>query len=669
MLFIRLVIWLLILSVPILGVWIASSLAAFANGPVELVVVAGALLFPIGPIGWELAAGWLKARRRKRAASGSFFQDLDRRRRNALGLKWHDRLLLRTLTLNLAFLLPTLVLLPQTTWLALTTRGDWMLDTVEAPWADNARRSLHAMADLTENWFAEEQDEYEAMEDDRVQVVLPPPRPVADAPTTAHVHLSMPSDALVRFGQDLPPIVRAKTGEVVLPRGETFLVATFDDGRRIRCAFEATDTQLRLAGAGSDYVLETPTGPAPCDALRDPVSEWDQTLSLAYRASADEEWWVTEKDVLTPEHVTGIQVRPPFTRLTLTDEGSKALCTATTKREHRRFYLLARNSEGTTTSTTRLRERLCDPVFSLQTDSQEVALGDGTQVAATSSWPWQPDVHPAVADIPKAMEASIELVGEYLVEAEPDDALRLRALHDYVVTRIAYDGASLDDEKRKPQDADTVFRTKKGVCAGYANLMVVLGHAAKLDVAYVTGTVRDKDGGLAGSSHAWNAARVDGKWLLIDATWDAGFLNDNGDYEANYRTDYFGPPPDIFRLDHLPSDSEWQLATPMSKSDFVRQPIVKPGFLAAGLQLADPRRAQVTVDDQLTLRFVNPAHQSFIVDIADSRDKCTTTTSHGITKVSCHFPRPGSYKVHWFHNESSHGSHRFGGRMSVNARG
>ena len=68
---------------PVLGVWLASSLVAYINGPKLLTVFSGILLFPLVPILWDM-------RNRKRRIAGI--------------LTWGDRIVLRTLLLNLAFL-------------------------------------------------------------------------------------------------------------------------------------------------------------------------------------------------------------------------------------------------------------------------------------------------------------------------------------------------------------------------------------------------------------------------------------------------------------------------------------------------------------------------------------------------------------------------------------
>ena len=61
----RLVWWALVIATPVLGVWIGSSLAAYMNGPRWLVILAGALLFPVLPLTWEWIAWSRKTARAK----------------------------------------------------------------------------------------------------------------------------------------------------------------------------------------------------------------------------------------------------------------------------------------------------------------------------------------------------------------------------------------------------------------------------------------------------------------------------------------------------------------------------------------------------------------------------------------------------------------------------
>jgi hypothetical protein len=123
------------LALPILGAWTASSLAAYANGPRSLATLVGLLGFPILPLAWEAIA---RARR----------NNAERARRQFL--TFGDRLWLRTLALNLIFVVTLFATNPQSAVRALQARGDWMLDHRSSTWANEGRKWLHSAADALE---------------------------------------------------------------------------------------------------------------------------------------------------------------------------------------------------------------------------------------------------------------------------------------------------------------------------------------------------------------------------------------------------------------------------------------------------------------------------------------------------------------------------------------
>lgn len=133
---------LVVVATPFLGVWLASSLVAFFGGPREAALVGGVLLFPVLPLVWE-ARG---ARRFSRRMTNAEARGADPPRRL---LKTIDRVVLRTLVVNGAFVGALLVLFPGPAFTALATRGDWFLDR----WSDESdhvvsqlRTGLHAAA-------------------------------------------------------------------------------------------------------------------------------------------------------------------------------------------------------------------------------------------------------------------------------------------------------------------------------------------------------------------------------------------------------------------------------------------------------------------------------------------------------------------------------------------
>lgn len=307
-------------------------------------------------------------------------------------------------------------------------------------------------------------------------------------------------------------------------------------------------------------------------------------------------------------------------------------------------------------------------------DRPSPAPSTGGAFASTAWPPPSPEaLHPAVAGMPKDAEASIATVARYIAERESDPTGRFRAAHDWVADRIAYDGPSYVAHRYPPQDAETVFRTRTGVCAGYAQLLTALGKALGLEVAYVVGDARTSGDSESGESHAWSAVRLGDRYYLADATWDSGSLS-GSTFKKRFSTDYLFTPPEVFGQDHFPRDARWQLREkPISRGDFFRQAMMTPRFHAEGRELLSPLRSQVTVDGPFTAELRTPAGLFTLAtwslagqgDRAEERTHCKTQNGP-VTRVTCELPGKGRYAVQLFSSPKEYGSYHYIGQFGAN---
>jgi transglutaminase-like putative cysteine protease len=290
--------------------------------------------------------------------------------------------------------------------------------------------------------------------------------------------------------------------------------------------------------------------------------------------------------------------------------------------------------------------------------------------AAPPVWPLPDALHPLVASLPPEHETSPASVARYLAERERDPVLLVKALHDYVADRVAYDAPAYLAGDIPDQSAAKVFAERKGVCEGYARLFAELGRHAGVEVAFVVGDARGIGGDVSGLGHAWNAVRLGGAWHLVDVTWDAGGLKGDA-FEKNYRSDYLLTPPHVFGLTHLPSESRWQLRPdPLSRGEFLRQPNLRPSFFALGFALAEPERSQITVERSFGARISNPQGASLIAAANDKRGgaetRCKVSGDRELS-VRCDLPAEGTYHVRFFTaRERGAVPHAFAGQVEVN---
>jgi hypothetical protein len=553
-----------VIAVPIVGVWVGSSIAAYLDGPIWLVCVAGLLLFPGLPLLWQT---WAQRKLSKR---------LKRWHRQVL--TYWDKLILRTLAINAAFLSILLWQAPETAFASLSTRGDWMLDSARSERVDPLRRWLLETADRLQ-WLYDRahHNEFESMID---PAALPDEAP---RPATAE-----------------------ESSEWEDPWGHA---AQKDGAENPWRRSESSDDE---APAGSDENSE---------ATGDPPNPWGRSQGDG-RGDLEQ---TSETRPSEPPVERPAEVQPP-------------------------------------TLPTPLPKPPPAPRTAKVVPPPRARVGP-------RAWPMPATVHPVVASMPASAKRSVTEVGQYIVGRVSDPWERIKVIHDFAATHVAYDAPALVDGRYPPQDADSVLRTGIGVCAGYANLSKAIADVTGDRVVIVVGDSRDRNGGVAGGGHAWNAARVGDEWALFDATWDAGSV-DGATFEREYETGYLFAPPAVMGVTHFPDDPAWQLRrSPISRGEFVRQPMMRPRFFHQGFGLISPRRSQVDVNERFSVRLENP--RGYFVSAtyggASGSGRCRVTRGPRV-EVDCEFANDGTYRVNLFSNDQAYGSFEWLGAFSVHAR-
>lgn len=303
----------------------------------------------------------------------------------------------------------------------------------------------------------------------------------------------------------------------------------------------------------------------------------------------------------------------------------------------------------------------------------------------SSPWPWLENqkIHPVVANMPSSVETSIESVAKYIAKNEQNSYLRIKALHDYVISRVDYDLDVLKTGLRPHQDAQTVFQTHKAVCEGYANLFMALGQAIDEDIVYLTGKIRRDlapidlippvfrlvNSGYDWTLHAWNAVKVTGNWQLVDTTWDDG--------SYGYSTDYLMLPPKAMSASHFPEHASWQLLRDsLDYNTFEKKPILAPDFFSDNLELISPKKYFTKVEKSASIKIQTPSNYlnklgAILIQVQEknsdfwnlskllsstktnqkSQDKldikrCSSQQKAAReTEIICQFPRQGDYQV------------------------
>lgn len=187
---------------------------------------------------------------------------------------------------------------------------------------------------------------------------------------------------------------------------------------------------------------------------------------------------------------------------------------------------------------------------------------------------------------PKSYEKDISTLAQYLVKPAKNETEKARLLFTWVATHIKYDDDGYNSGNLGECSAESVFKSRKSVCAGFAGLLAALATAAGLEAENISGYAKGygyKPGEkFKETNHAWNAIKIDGRWALFDATWAEGAAQTvKGKLVSKAKFDpyWFDVNPKEFIFSHLPDKANWQLnETKIGLSRYESLPFLDEAF-------------------------------------------------------------------------------------------
>lgn len=176
-----------------------------------------------------------------------------------------------------------------------------------------------------------------------------------------------------------------------------------------------------------------------------------------------------------------------------------------------------------------------------------------------------------------------EALAKHLCTDLKTDLEKARALFTWIAINTRYDleksekvtSRSKTTDEEIEESVERTFKKGKGVCMDYSLLYLKMANSVGLECEYITGNATDPLG-TGWHSHSWNVVKIGGKWQLLDATWGAGYVDEETwKFRAKFQPGFFMPSPRLFVLHHFPDEEEWQLLDePVSKKEFKSQPSV-----------------------------------------------------------------------------------------------
>lgn len=105
-----------------------------------------------------------------------------------------------------------------------------------------------------------------------------------------------------------------------------------------------------------------------------------------------------------------------------------------------------------------------------------------------------------------------------LMDGLNTDKEKVEAAYKYIVENIKYDNNKINTISTDyVPDLNTIITKQEGICYDYAALFAGILRSEGIHTKLVKGYKSDIT-----AYHAWNEVLIDGSWLIIDTTYDAG---------------------------------------------------------------------------------------------------------------------------------------------------
>lgn len=221
---------------------------------------------------------------------------------------------------------------------------------------------------------------------------------------------------------------------------------------------------------------------------------------------------------------------------------------------------------------------------------------------------------------------STEKLAERIQKDFTSEHDKARAIYSWIALNLDYDLKTYLDppkpktfnSKNESENAKQIqlahasatqkaFRFKKAVCEGFSLLYQHLATLSGLKCQVVTGDskrlLNDIGRKRLGSDHAWNTVLIDGKWILIDATWGQGYFDEKHQVVVKKFTPiYFDMAPEYFYMSHFPASSMYAGNTG-NKEAFLNGPLIFDEFIEQECQVQMPFSGIIQANDNDKIAF------------------------------------------------------------------
>ncbi len=236
-----------------------------------------------------------------------------------------------------------------------------------------------------------------------------------------------------------------------------------------------------------------------------------------------------------------------------------------------------------------------------------------TFVSGQSDW----DKFEKIEDVKSSNAAEL---AQKITNPFDDELDKIKAIYYWVAQNIRYDYGIVEQRakekgkrkkytkeelaKRHQNEIKTALKRKKGVCQHYALIFEELCTHADIESQFIGGMVKNSAGRM--NSHAWNAVKYKEEWQLLDVTYGSGGLNEKEKFIPRFDPNFFFVDKEIFRINHLPKDSKWQLLdNKIEKEEFENYLAIGTGYIGYDIQSLNQKTYKIKIGkkEDLVLEF------------------------------------------------------------------
>ena len=239
----------------------------------------------------------------------------------------------------------------------------------------------------------------------------------------------------------------------------------------------------------------------------------------------------------------------------------------------------------------------------------------------------------------------------------------LRQLYNPKQRSYRFSYSSEEEKKQKMQSlidelVNNTFRNKTGVCEEYAQSFKKICDLLNIKSELIKGSVRTDANDIANiqdPNHVWNAVKINNRWIIIDATWAAGYEY-NRKWIRKFNDYYFDIPIQKIFKTHYPEDTLWMLRFGrMSIEEFYNQPIYSQQYLNNNLNLVSPKNGIIKINnsDFIEIKIKNLKNKKLIYNFSSGSlaQKADIETTKNVSTVSIKNPRKNCILYIYIDNE------------------